>query len=302
MNADQYDVNDILSPFIQELYFEAYYNGKSIELRLKQNKHQSSAMANRATDNLIVRLLNKIYKTTRRLRFLRQKHQSGPVVVAEGDSWFLFPKPGVRDTLDFIMEKYRLLSLAEAGDEIADYLKNKELLDAVRTELPQYVLISGGGNDILGSEIKTLLREGVPAGSTPEDFLDLDKFKSKLTFLEEGYTLFIREIHQLHPATIVLIHGYDYIRSNPDPLTIKKGWANKYMIAAGINAPEDRKKLITYLVDTFNAMLSTLASGYPHVRFVDNRNTVRSDEWMDEIHPNNTGYQRVANNFLTLMP
>ena len=298
---ETYTSSNELSPFIKELYFDEHFDGKSFELTLKQNKDQSAEEATRATDSWIVKQLNKLYNRSRRRKFRRQKNNTGPVVIAEGDSWFLFPKPGVRDTIDYIMKEYRLLSLADAGDEIADYIKNNELLEAVSKEQPDYILISGGGNDILGAEIKDILKSGVLNGQSATDFIDSNKFNEKMTFLREGYTMFFEEINTRKPDATIFIHGYDYVRSNPDQKTIKNGWANKYMIEAGIENPEDRKMIIAHLVDTFNTMLSGFTQEYPQVEYINNRGTVGVDEWMDEIHPNNTGYQKVAKNFLDQM-
>lgn len=299
--AEEYSKSTLLSPFIRSLYFEEEFNGKTFELNLKQNKDQTAAEV-RATHNLIVKLFNYIYKSARRKSFERQKHSTGPIVVAEGDSWFLYPKPGVKDTLDYIMNEYRLLSLAEAGDEVADYIRNDELLKAVKKQLPAFVLISGGGNDILGPEIKDILKKNVAHGQSATDFLDVQKFNDKLKLLSDGYQMFFKEIIKLVPNVLILVHGYDYVRSNPDEKTIKHGWANRYMIEEGIQGPELRKLIIRFLVDNFNAMLQEFENNYaPNVRYVNNRGTVPENEWMDEIHPNNTGFQKVANNFLAIM-
>lgn len=298
---EAYAASEDLAPFIKELYFEDHFNGKKFEPRLKQNKNQTAEEAQRATDIWYVKLFNKIYNVSRRRKFRRQKHMTGPVVVAEGDSWFLYPKPGVRDTLDYIMDHYRLLSLAEAGDEIADYIKNNELLEAVVREQPDYVLISGGGNDILGAEVKAILQSNIQNGQQATDFLKVEDFKKKLKFLKDGYEMFFTKILEKRPGVKIFVHGYDYVRSDPDPDTIKSGWANRYMIEAGIKSPADREKIIRHLVDTFNDMLADFAKTYPHVRYVNHRGTVGLEEWMDEIHPNNIGYQKVASNFIKKM-
>jgi hypothetical protein len=79
----------------------------SIELgknKIKTNLQQRLS----ATDNIIIKFLNAIYKSAVDWKFLNQK-RTGPWWY-EGDSWFPFSKPGVRDTLDYIMDKFRLLS------------------------------------------------------------------------------------------------------------------------------------------------------------------------------------------------
>jgi len=60
--AEEYGNSDVLSPFIKELYFENISGSKTKNLALKQNKDQTAAeaMQSRATDNVLVKLMNKI--------------------------------------------------------------------------------------------------------------------------------------------------------------------------------------------------------------------------------------------------
>jgi lysophospholipase L1-like esterase len=254
-------------------------------------------MASKATSNKIVIFANALFNRIRKRRFKRQFKKGGPVVVAEGDSWFLFPLPGVKDTIDYISRKYIVRSLADAGDEVEDYLEKGDLLQNVKQLKPEYVLISGGGNDIVGEKIVDILIKGVKNGSQPSDYIN-EIFKQKMDRLKELYIYFFGEINKIESQTKIYIHGYDYIRHNPDKKTIKKGWANRYMIAAGITDISMREKIIHYLVDTFNNILKELDQNYDFVTYIDHRGTVAVDEWRDEIHPNNVGYGKVANNFL----
>ncbi len=299
-----YEENEILMPFIKELYFEQVFNGTSFELQLKQNTNESGEFATKANHTFLVTSMNRIYNLIRRRKFEKQKHRSGPIIVAEGDSWFLFPKPGVKDTLDYIMDEYRLLSLADAGDEFSDYIENNELISKVKKLKPEIVLISGGGNDVIGEKIVDILKSNVPKDSPFIDYLKSTLFQTKIDVLKNNYMLFFELIHDKSPNSKIFIHGYDYIRSKPDPRTIEKGWANKYMIEKGIYKKEKRAEIIHYLVDTFNEMLVGLVENdkyKPYVRYVENLNTVNVNEWRDEIHPNNVGYKKVANNFLEVI-
>lgn len=295
---NEYLDSEALAPFIKELYFEDFWNGKAFEVRLKQNKYQS---AEKATDSWMVKQMNKIYNTIRRRRFRRQRKNGGPIVVAEGDSWFLYPRPGVKDTLDYIMNDYAVYSLADAGDDVADYIKNNELITKVAELQPDFVLISGGGNDVLGSEIQSMLRQRVSDAKSPQAYIIEDVLDAKMKFLDESYRTFFSKIKVLVPNVKIFIHGYDYIQGKRDQEIIDKGWANKYMIEAGIMDFKERDHVIHFLVDRFNTILKGYEEEFDYVVYINNRNTVAYPEWMDEIHPNNIGYGKVAGNFLKRM-
>ena len=49
------------------------------------------------------------------------------------------------------------------------------------------------------------------------------------------------------------------------------------------------------MINMFNERLSQLALHYPQtVLYMDLRNTVKSHQWADEIHPNSQGFQAVS--------
>lgn len=53
------------------------------------------------------------------------------------------------------------------------------------------------------------------------------------------------------------------------------------------------------MLDEFNARLKKVADAYPgQVYYIDLRNLVRDNQWDDEIHPNNNGFQNVSGQFL----
>ncbi|MDX1407892.1 MAG: SGNH/GDSL hydrolase family protein, partial [Saprospiraceae bacterium] len=294
---EQYAESTELGPFIKELYFDMVFDGREFRLQPKHNSQESAEEAARSLGTWVLKTMNTLYGNARRRKFYRQR-RTAPMIVAEGDSWFLFPKPGVRDTLDYLMDAYCLLSLAAAGDEVIHYIQQGELLEEVRTHRPDFVLISGGGNDILGAGVQKFLRKDVQHGSIATDFVDETVFNQQMDQLVEGYQMFFDEIKALQSDVVIFIHGYDYIRSNPPENVIRNGWVAKHMIAAGIKDPAHRGMIIRYIVDAFNALMDKLAQDNDHVRYVDHRNTVENYEWMDEIHPNNTGYRKVANNFM----
>ena len=296
--------NDLLSGFIQQLYVHEQSFGYTFNPILKQNNSHSSQ---KATDSKIIKFLNRTFNAYRKRRFKKRvKDDSLSVVLAEGDSWFLLPNPFIKDTISYISEKFNVRSLADAGDELTDYYNNGQLLAEVAKLKPKIILLSGGGNDVIGPPIEALLHKNSTSKLVGKHYIKTNTFDLKLKELQASYEYFIENILNImsrEPFKVkILIHGYDYIRSNPDHKTIQKGWANKYMINAGVIKPSDRKEIISYLIDAFNQMLSTIAQKYDgHVLYINNRGQLADHQWSDEIHPNSEGYKIVADNFLKAM-
>lgn len=96
------------------------------------------------------------------------------IIVAEGDSWFDYPLK--KDIIDYLIEKgYGIKKFSKAGDSLenmvygSEYKKEgdrvthlgpislQKTLNAIKKYKPNFVLFSGGGNDIVGSEISNYL-------------------------------------------------------------------------------------------------------------------------------------------------
>ena len=103
------------------------------------------------------------------------------------------------------------------------------------------------------------------------------------------------------PDIHVIIHGYDYPVKLNEP---KKGWLGRYMIEKGIRREGDRQAIIHLIMNTFNQSLFDLSKNFDNVTYINLRNTIRFDnkegvdQWYDEIHPNNAGFQQIAMKFM----
>jgi lysophospholipase L1-like esterase len=228
-------------------------------------------------------------------------------IVSEGDSWFQHPL--VLDIIDHLSRVYAIYCVSAAGDTLRNYLSNEKnngeyFLDALDEPQPSFFLISGGGNDILGSQFRGFLAdnpdESSPEGENPKRFLKQTLFDELDTLMDIYKKLFgFLQVHK--PNLQVIVHGYDYPVKLNDA---KKGWLGKYMIEKGINRPKDRQAIIHLIMDTFNQGISGVAKDFPNVTYIDVRNTVRFngvDQWYDEIHPNNDGFQQVAMKFMEVI-
>ena len=115
------------------------------------------------------------------------------------------------------------------------------------------------------------------------------------------YKAFFEKLSKFESVEKILIHGYDYIRTDHAEIVTKDGWVNKYMENKGITKAKDRNALIQYLIDQFNGLLQSLAADFPKVVYINNRTTIKAEEWYDEIHPSDDGFKKIADNFLKEM-
>ena len=123
-------------------------------------------------------------------------------------------------------------------------------------------------------------------------------YNKSISDLEEFYRTIFDILGLQQPDLKVLIHGYDYVRPLP-PGSTKKSWLGKYFDEFGIIREGDRKTTAKYMIDGFNELLAKLAAEYVHqVTYIDLRGIVADDEWYDEIHPNDVGFQKVSLRFI----
>ncbi|KZS42506.1 hypothetical protein AWE51_03425 [Aquimarina aggregata] len=294
-----YTDHDILAPFINSIYTKQQSNGFIVDtVSDVPNVSEVSDIKSKSLENLKLKLGNYLDDKRRYRRYKKSKKlfPKQPIIVAEGDSWFLFPFL-VKDTLDYVMEKYPLRSIAAAGDEIQNYRHSGQLLKEIQKERPKYVLISGGGNDIIGPAIVAILKNKMPSGLDPSSYLN-EFYKKKTQDIEETYNYFFNRIHEFDYVKQVFVHGYDYVRTDHSQKTIKNGWVNRYLIEKGVTKIKDRTNIINYLIDEFNALLERVTKKHKNATYLDMRTLVKKDEWYDEIHPNDDGFKKVGDRFL----
>ena len=240
-----------------------------------------------------VKRYNNLKKDPNRLR-----------IVAEGDSWFQYPIL-LRDTLDQLYKRYAILSYAEAGDTLSNYLKKKEYLNPIGLEGAKFFLVSGGGNDVLGEEFQTFLRDSPDSADTTSKRYLNQNFFDQLTKLESLYTEMFTELFAKYPKLHILVHCYDFVipvdTSLPENRK-KSSWSGKYMIQKGITPQLERENLIHFILDEFAQRLQKLVQKPAFagkVSFIDTRGLVERDKWFDEIHPVNEGFELVASKFIS---
>jgi lysophospholipase L1-like esterase len=280
--------------FAEALYIEVDTNGKG-SLTINQGEDEKRGFG----FNTVLSAANVWASSRRNAHYKKmcKKYPDRPRLVSEGDSWFQHPM--LNDIIDNIGVYLPVRCLAAAGDTIANYVKMAEFSEAIAKEKPFAFLLSGGGNDILGDNLRKFLVKSdvdAPEGTEVERFFS-PNFPKAIDDIINLYRLVFDILKIQNPQLHILTHGYDYIRPLP-PNSSPKSWLGKYFDEIGLLRLGDRWGALKYMMNSFNEALSALIKEYPNVHFIDLRGIVGDDEWSDEIHPNDTGYQKVSMKFM----
>jgi GDSL-like lipase/acylhydrolase family protein len=198
----------------------------------------------------------------RRAQFV-QKISSGyrgPVIVAEGDSWFCYPRDSVWvpddapvDVAAQLSSEFAVSGVAKPGDtaqNMADFFHPFVTQD-LQTWNAHILLLSAGGNDLLGEgQLASYLRHGnrpVSQYLKPAFFFAL--VEDVLTRLER----MVRAARQAKPDVKVILHGYDIARPSG-----KGPWLRAPMVQLNIPASK-RQAIIKQIVDHFYSRLAASA-------------------------------------------
>lgn len=139
--------------------------------------------------------------------------------------------------------------------------------------------------------------------------VDAQAFARKIASMVADFETMIAAVHAILPKLPIVLHGYDYSVPLPDQgfhVPPRDGWLGEPMRALGIPDGPLQAGIVRVMMDAVNGALMALAGGnvpggrHAAVFFVDNRNVVQG-RWADELHPNDRGFQSVAENFRRVM-
>ena len=165
------------------------------------------------------------------------------------------------------------------------------------TGLPDAILISAGGDDLVGDQLAIYIDYG--GGG-----LNLQRFQGVLDSVKASY-LDLFAFRDLFAKGVPIIgHCYDYaIPNNVHPICTPSAWLWPSLSFAGYDYGGGLQ-VITQMIDKFHDMLATLAA-VPgnNFSFIDTRNTLNRDAtqpngWANEIHPWYPGFTDLASKFL----
>ncbi|MDM0104960.1 SGNH/GDSL hydrolase family protein [Variovorax sp. J22R24] len=253
------------------------------------------------------------------------------LVYAEGDSWFdkftPIPREGT-NLLEEIRTPYvaGVVDVAHIGDEARDMVRGwqaSRTREMFRLFSFKAILLSAGGNDLknLFSDLfenKGLLRAGQSSRLSESDLAGLATPASYTAFFQDVITNIQRFVDMRDDAkdpitrkAPIFLHGYDYLQPRPAGATIFAGsrigrgpWLYPSLLAAGLSDVEMRS-VADAIVDELNRQLQLAFAAAPNVHVIDQRGLLTpadpqseeaSNDWLDEIHPNEDGFAKLARN------
>lgn len=240
---------------------------------------------------------NSWSRSNRQRRYRRKVAENPNVtrIVSEGDSWFQFPFI-LNDIVDNIMndDDFAVFSLGAAGDHLSNMINAAEYVEAIRREQPEFFLISGGGNDLVGGRNLAQVLHPFASGRRPDEYLN-PQFDAFVEQIRANYRRLFNSIQTRFPHLKILCHGYDY------PIPSNGRWLGQPMQSLGIEAPSLQQEILMVVMDRLNDVIGEVASNFNNTQFLDLRNLVGSGEWFDELHPKNSGFRRVSDVFLSAL-
>ena len=254
----------------------------------------------------------KISHDSREYKQLVKKYPDHIRILAEGDSWFAYPRKylfvgkdaNIIDHLDNT-DEFVIYNTSSNGDEMVSMLCGDDkfsLIKKLEHNEFDYLLFSGGGNDIVGKMDFDFFIKKKTAGMSWKECIDTDRVAMKLSLIKSSYE-FLCELtkdHSKNPYIKIITHTYDkIIPSNEgfelfDTFALGKSWINPYLVRKGITNVDEKIKIVDYLMTGFKMVLEEVAEKYDNFKVIDTRGCVAGGEWRNEIHPDSEGFKKGA--------
>ena len=214
---------------------------------------------------------------------------TGPIIVSEGDSWFVSVDTGITHQL-ILVDNLAIFCLESMGDTLENMAKQAEYIEAIREKNASILLFSGGGNEIVaGGNIKEYLLDFDRRLSASQHLLP--KFGELLDYAMTLYSQILRSVEALSPDVLFICHGYDYVTPNSDKWP---SWLGQPMNERGITDRSFQAAIARTMIDQFNERLGLLVDKFANARYLDLRGTVGPSRWFDEIHPTKAAFADIA--------
>lgn len=219
-------------------------------------------------------------------------------IIADGDSWFDYPRilltgGGVINHLERLLGQ-SIPNLAHHGDGTQNMLSLKQRKELeYQLKFADILLFSGGGNDICGEQFCVWLND-----NTDDDVEKAIHWPRLNAALDLTMAVFddLRQIRDaVNPECYIVTHGYDF------PIPSDKGvcgngpWLKPSLDYCGWRDKFQQSHIAALVLKAFDTRLTNWDC--PRHLHVPTQGTLIPIDWQNEIHPNRTGYAKIAKKF-----
>ncbi|MEM7360100.1 MAG: hypothetical protein AAF431_13445 [Pseudomonadota bacterium] len=236
---------------------------------------------------------------------VKAKRGTPITIMAEGDSWFKYVVGrAIISQLERLLNT-RILNLASPGDETKDMLsiRQKRRLarelkrGPARRKKYDYLLFSGGGNDLVGIDRFHKWLKPYQTGMTAKQVINRPALKVALDMIELNLHELLEIRDQNSPKTTVIMHAYDFAIPDGRGVCGRGPWMKPGLEFRGVPV-RLRKEVVKLFLLEYDKLLKNFAKNNQRVRIVQTQGTLVESEWANELHPRNVGFRKIAKLFL----
>jgi hypothetical protein len=234
-------------------------------------------------------------------------------ILAEGDSWFDYPLPPIRgDGIIYQLQKllgYPIDNMAHWGEEVRQMLglaQRQEIVERLLDHNINYdaMLFSGGGNDLVGDQLVTFLRDQGQVSPPAKMFNDA-AMNAVIDLLEAEFRELIGIRNQYSAGTIIFVNSYDFPKASGVGVCGKGPWLKPsldyvYGRMGVVPTPDQEFQVVKAMLEKFNLMLQKIAKDPSITDFivVETQGALDpNNDWQNEIHPTSGGFGVLAVKF-----
>ena len=252
----------------------------------------------------------------------RRGQPPAPRIVAEGDSWFRGPNTGIVSKLSYRLG-VPILNLADGGDTITKPAKagkssrrkkqamtGKKQMRRLRTTFksvrPDVLMLSGGGNDLL-QNAERYIYDGFGNDADVAKVINSGRLDSILDDIVEGIAEIAEVAIESNANVRILLHQYSVpqaVGRSQRILFWRIGpWFSEILndkCVTGDYSEERAKEVVEYLMRSFGKRIEVLCSDTTnHFNFVPTIEVLNEKkDWEDELHPSDTGGDKLAQSYV----
>ena len=201
----------------------------------------------------------------------------------------------------------KILNTAHYGDSVQQMLgveKRQRIEALLKKSGFEILLFSGGGNDIAGDQFCLWLKPNTGDGAASA--VDAARLQEILGIVEAGYRDLIDIRDRCAPDCWIVTYAYDFPQPSDKGVCGVGPWLKPSLDYRGWTNAADQFAIAKMVLSKFNERLAALemeqkAAGKKLLHVPTQGTLNPRTDWANEIHPNATGFTKIAKVFSTAL-